>query len=199
MDFDLLYPGRFLKSAKFKKGDRFVDVTLTIEKVFVEELEGDKGKKQKGIVAFVGKTLQLVLNRTNGEALKAMFGRETDNWHGKRVTLWAMPFTDSFTGEQTTAIRVRGSPDIAADKTFMLRLARKSPVAVKLLKTGAKTAAVPAAQSTPVSAAVPSAVPVPTPTPEPETVEDLADVPFVPPSPEEVAEAESLQAADGDF
>lgn len=170
MDFDELYPGRFLKSTKFKNKDgKFIDVTLVVESVFVEELEGDKGKKKKGIVAFVDKTLQLVLNRTNGECLKAMFGRETNNWVGKRVTLWAAPYHDNTTGEDTTCIRVRGSPDLPADKTFELKLARKKPVMMTMKRTGVK------------------AVAAPTPPPQPVAPTNA----FEPPTPEELAAAES--------
>ena len=135
MDYETMFPGRFLKSAQFQKKE----VTLVIRDVRTEELEGDKGKKLKGIVAFEKTPLEWVLNRTNAEALKAMWGRETAAWIGKRVTLWPSPYTDNMTGEVTTCIRVRGSPDLEADKSFELRLARKKPSTVKLLKTSGKT------------------------------------------------------------
>lgn len=133
MDFNEMYPGRFLKSQQFKGRD----VTMTIRMVRLEELEGDKGKKTKGIVSFVERPLELVLNRTNGECLKAMFGRETNAWIGKRVTLWPAPYHDNTTGEDTTCIRVRGSPDLAADKPFDLKLARKGSKTVVMKRTGA--------------------------------------------------------------
>lgn len=135
MDFELLFPGRFIKSQQFNGRD----VTMTIKAVVLEELEGIKGKQQKGLVSFEERPLQWVLNRTNASALKGMFGRETNGWVGKRVTLYPAPFRDMSTGEETTAIRVRGSPDLKADMTFELVLPRKKPVTVKLLKTGAKT------------------------------------------------------------
>ncbi len=131
MNYDDLFPGRFLKSSKFKGKD----VTLVIKAVRTEKLPDAKGEKVKGIVAFEKTDLELVLNRTNGECFKAMFGRETDAWIGKRVTLWPAPYTDNMSGEVTTAIRVRGSPDISANITFELLLARKSPSKVTLLKT----------------------------------------------------------------
>lgn len=132
MDFDQLFPGRFLKSGLFQGKD----VTLVIANVRTEELPDDKGgKKVKGIISFVGKTLELVLNRTNGESIKAMFGRKTEKWIGKRVTFWPAPYTDNMTGEVSTAIRVRGSPDIDGNITFELKLARKKAAPVTLLKT----------------------------------------------------------------
>lgn len=147
MDFELLFPGRFIKSAQFNGRD----VTMTIKAVVLEELEGIRGKQQKGIVSFEERPLQWVLNRTNASALKAMFGRETNGWVGKRVTLYPAPFRDLATDEETTAIRVRGSPDLKVDLTFELALPRKKPVQVKLARTGSK----------------PSGKPTPPPPPEP--------------------------------
>lgn len=132
LSFDELFPGRFVKSGQFKGRD----VTLTIKAIRLEALPSEKGgEKVKPILTFEKTPLELVLNRTNGESIKAMFGRETDAWLGKRVTFWPAPFTDPFTGEVGTAIRVRGSPDIAAPVSFELRLARKKATTVRLLKT----------------------------------------------------------------
>jgi hypothetical protein len=129
MHFDKLYPARFLKAGEF--GGR--DVTLTISAVSLEELEGETGKKMKAILTFVGTPKQLVLNKTNGLCIKAMFGSETDAWRGKRVTLF--PANISF-GDTDLAIRVRGSPDIKEPITFELKLPRKKGKNVTLARTG---------------------------------------------------------------
>lgn len=125
MDFDKLFPGRFLKAADFNGKD----VTLKISAVVVDELIGDKGTEIKGLLSFEGKKKQLVLNKTNGLCLKQMFGRETDAWVGKRVTLYPTTFNDE------PCIRVKGSPDIEKDFSFELKLPRKAPKAVRLVKT----------------------------------------------------------------
>ena len=125
MDFDKLFPGRFLKAADFNGKD----VTLKISAVVVDELIGDKGTEIKGLLSFEGKKKQLVLNKTNGLCLKQMFGRETDAWVGKRVTLYPTTFNDE------PCIRVKGSPDIPADLSFDLKLPRKAPKAMRLVKT----------------------------------------------------------------
>lgn len=164
LSYDQLFPGRFIKSGEFQGKD----VTLTIAKVRIEELEGDGGKKVKGIVSFRETKKEWVLNRTNGECLKAMWGKETDNWLGKRVTLWPAPFNDNLTGEKTTAIRVRGSPDLDKPCTFELKLPRKKAASLTLQKTGSQNGK-PAAKK-------------PDPTPEP--------------TPEEVAAAEGAQSGD---
>src|SRR5688500_5095775 len=104
MDYESLFPGRFIKSADLKGKD----VTLAIRAVRSEEIDG----KPKAILGFEGTKKEMVMNRTNAEALKLMFGRETDDWFGKRVTIYPATIADPFNGGTTTAIRVRGSPDI---------------------------------------------------------------------------------------
>jgi hypothetical protein len=128
VDYDELYPGRFIKSGDL----RGRDVNLTIAKVEVDELEGTKGKQTKGIAHFTETKKALVLNRTNGECLKAMFGRKIADWIGKRVTLYPAKIESEVAD---LAIRVRGSPDLAADVTFELHLARKRPRKMTLKKT----------------------------------------------------------------
>jgi predicted YcjX-like family ATPase len=140
-DFDELYPGRFIKAGDLKGRD----VTLTIAKVQVEELEGSK-KQMKGIVSFKESPRELVLNRTNGECIKALFGRKLAEWVGKRITIYPAAIQSDLAD---LAVRVRGSPDIAADVTFMLSLARKRPRSVTLKKTGAGGKAAPQTSSEP--------------------------------------------------
>lgn len=117
-NFDELYPGRFLKAGLFKGAKP----TLTIKDVDIEELEGQIGKKQsKGVISFVERPMELCLNKTNGLCLKAMFGKELQNWIGKRVTL----FAGQWEGEE--CIRVWGSPDITEDSVIKIELSRKKP------------------------------------------------------------------------
>jgi hypothetical protein len=158
MDVSLLFPSRFLKSAEFKGRD----VTLTIASIKLEELAVDGGgTKAKGIVGFAETPKLLVLNRTNSECLKGMWGRETDQWLGKRVTLFPAPFSDSFTGEQSTAIRVRGSPDIAKSTTVEVRLSRKKPIRMQMTRTQAGAKAAPRPQQEPAEEPVPDPKPTP--------------------------------------
>lgn len=128
VDYDELYPGRFIKSGDL----RGRDVNLTIASVEVDDLEGTKGKQAKGVVHFKETKKALVLNRTNGECIKAMFGRKIADWIGKRVTLYPQKIESEVAD---LAIRVRGSPDLAADVEFELHLARKRPRPMTLKKT----------------------------------------------------------------
>jgi hypothetical protein len=140
VNYDELFPGRFLKAGLLNGRD----VTVKIAAVRTEDLPSETGgTKVKGILAFEGKKMELVLNRTNGEAIKAMFGPTLADWIGKRITL----YPSQFNGEP--CLRVRGSPDIAKSITFELKLPRKRPQKTTLIKTGTKPAAKPAPAAEP--------------------------------------------------
>jgi len=140
-DYEELFPGRFLKAVEFKGRD----VTLKIARVEIEELPDEKGTpnkegvrvKVRGIISFERTKKQLCLNRTNGEMLKALFGRKTDDWIGKRVTFFPAQ-VESF-GETVPAIRVRGSPEIEKPIEFEARIGRQQRK-FRLMPTGAKPA-----------------------------------------------------------
>jgi hypothetical protein len=123
-----LFPGRFLKADQFH-GKK---VTLTILDADLEELEGEDGKKQKCILTFMETPFKLVTCKTNGIAIREMFGTTLSNWIGKRVVL----YPEKWRGDEE-AIRVWGSPDIADDIRFTFRLARKGKQTRTLHKTGA--------------------------------------------------------------
>ena len=161
VDFDELYPGRFIKAGDLKGRDW----TLTIASVDLEELQDQKGKRGKGVISFSDAKKELVLNRTNGECLKAMFGRKLPEWVGKRVTLYPAKIESDLSD---LAIRVRGSPDIASDVSFDLCLPRKKPRKVLLKKTG-KPAAKPAPEPEPEVAAAADALAPTDDTPEHDT------------------------------
>jgi hypothetical protein len=128
VDWDELYPGRFIKAADLKGKN----VTLTIASVDLEELEGDKGKQIKGVVGFERTEKQLALNKTNGICLKEMFGKKVQGWVGKKVTL--MP--SMWNGED--CIRVYGSPDLSEDKEITVSLPRKRPMPMTMHKVEIK-------------------------------------------------------------
>ena len=134
MNAALLNPSRFIKAVEFLGRD----VTLMITSVAIEELEDDKSvKKKKGLIGFAKTEKLLVLNVTNIKCLIQMFGNETDGWLGKRVTLFPEPNRKSESG---VAIRVRGSPDLAADVKFSAKIGRDARREFVLRKTGAGSA-----------------------------------------------------------
>jgi hypothetical protein len=131
VDFDQLYPGRFLKAGELL-GQKF---TVTISDVDLEELQGDDGtKKAKAILSFRETEKKLVTCKTNGVCLREMFGRKVAEWVGKRVTL----FPDTWNGEP--CIRVWGSPDIDRDFDVEITLPRRRPFKKTMHKTEPKRA-----------------------------------------------------------
>jgi hypothetical protein len=124
VDWDELYPGRFLHAADLK-GKK---VTVRINDVTLEELIGDKGAQVKGLMSFDGKDKQFALNKTNGICIKAMFGRKIAEWTGKRITL----FEGTWDGDP--CLRIWGSPDIEADIEVTVALPRKRPFNMTLHK-----------------------------------------------------------------
>jgi hypothetical protein len=170
MDARLLFPSKYLKAVEFKGRD----ATLTVTSVSLEKLAAEDGSvKEKGIVTFKETKKALVLNRTNAQCLIALWGYETDQWVGKRVTLF--PATVQAFGAEELAIRVRGSPDLKKDMPIEINLPRKKPIRAVLRKTGGngkKTA----------------------PAPEPEANPDTGEVPFSDEEQEQIAAQESAAA-----
>lgn len=117
VDWDELYPGRFLKAGEFLGRE----VTLTIADIDTEELVSDSGSKVKGVISFKETPKQLPLNKTNGICLREMFGRKLPDWIGKRVTL----FPSTWNSEP--CVRVFGSPDIPNDMQVTVQLPRRKP------------------------------------------------------------------------
>lgn len=131
-DYDQLFPGRFLKSGEFKGKD----ITLTISDVRLEELENKrKGKHMAPVLSFKETKKQLVLNKTNGECVKGLFGRKVAEWVNKRVTFY--PVDVNAFGTKKLAIRVRGSPDLQSDRQIVCQIGTDS-VTVTMKKTAAK-------------------------------------------------------------
>lgn len=126
-DWDELYPGRFMKAGQL--GDK--KHVFTIKDVILEELEGDKGKQDKGIILFEETPFALALNKTNGECLKAMFSRAVMEWRGKRIALYrAEVETGSMKGQP--CIRIYGSPELKQDMHIQIKFPRKKAFPVTL-------------------------------------------------------------------
>ncbi len=129
VEWDQLYPGRFIKAGELlgKK------VTLTIADVDLEDLMGEDNKpKAKATLAFKETEKQMVMCKTNGLCIKAMFGKKLDVWVGKRITL----FEDAWNGEP--CVRIWGSPDIAEDQVVEISLPRRRPFNKTMHKIEAK-------------------------------------------------------------
>lgn len=93
------------------------DVPVTITTVASKDFENDKGgKDMKLIIGFKELEKSLVCNKTNATTIGDIHGDETDEWPGKRITLYETEV--EFGGKTTLGIRVRlrapgGSPATA--------------------------------------------------------------------------------------
>lgn len=140
MDYGLGFLGEFITAAELIGKEP----TLTIGSVKLEKVESLKkgdddggGKLKDRIVVYFKESKSgrgWLLNRTNAECLKEMWGRETNDWVGKRVTLFTQRVKVGPKIEP--AIRVKGSPDLQEPLTFGLRLPRKKEQPMTLLPTG---------------------------------------------------------------
>jgi hypothetical protein len=133
VSYDDLFPSRFLKAEMLT--DEFN--TFCIKDVYVAELETeDKKIERKAVIAFSDCKYELTLAKVNGEAIKAMFGRDVKNWIGKRVTLWStntiMPFPKK---PNDPCVRVFGSPDIDREVVCAWTPPRKREIVMRLQPT----------------------------------------------------------------
>ncbi len=91
------YYGEYLKAEDVKQ-----DISVSIENVDLETIDGE----QKIVVRLLGFTKRLVLNKTNKDRLKALFGTsETDEWLKKEFTLTKEQV--EYKGKQVPALRVK--------------------------------------------------------------------------------------------
>lgn len=132
MDAIALTPGQYIRAADL--GVLFPkNPTWTIRRDSIEEMAslkpGAEKTVDKGVIYFVEIKQGWVMNKTNVACLIQLFGRETENWPGKRVTLCA---ESTNTGP---GIRVLGSPDIDAPTTVEIRLPKRKPIKRILIST----------------------------------------------------------------
>ncbi len=139
MDMGLGFLGTYITAAELVGKEP----TLTIERVTLEKVESLKasddeggGKMRDRIVVYFKEARGgrgWLLNRTNAECLKEMWGRETNDWIGHRVTLYTAQVRVGPKVEP--GIRVKGSPELAETRSFELKLPRKKPIRTTLLST----------------------------------------------------------------
>lgn len=119
--YDELYPGRFLKAGEVASSPIY-----TIKDVYLDKLEGDKGREEpKGVISFGEIDQEITINKTNGECIKAMFGDSISEWIGKRIQL--VKGSDRFGKKTVDAIRIGGSPDIEKDINVHVTYRRRKP------------------------------------------------------------------------
>lgn len=101
MKLNILFPSKYVKAADLNGKP----VTLTISHLVVEKMGHGAEEEKKPVLYFAKATKGLVLNRTNGMIIGALYGDETDDWKGKRITIY--PTKVRAFGSMQDAIRVR--------------------------------------------------------------------------------------------
>ena len=115
MHYELLYPSKYLKASDL----RGRDVTLTIcpeRGVRIDKVARQGGAKEPKAVMFFAECAAkakkeeaeekaLILNKTNAKTIAAIYGTETEDWKGKRITLY--PTKTDFGRDRVDCIRIR--------------------------------------------------------------------------------------------
>lgn len=102
LNLNELYPSTYLKADEFEEGEQRV---LTIADVKLETLGKPGAQQEEKPVAYFSDSKPMVLNKTNAHVIGKLYGTQTDDWVGQRITVFAMD-VDSF-GEIVRALRVR--------------------------------------------------------------------------------------------
>jgi len=95
------FPSRWIKSADLGGNEH----DLVIDRVDLERLDE---RTVKPVVFFVGHHKGLMLNRTNAGTIADLYSPDTDEWHGKTITIF--PTTTDYRGVSVDCIRVRRTP-----------------------------------------------------------------------------------------
>lgn len=102
MNINASFPSRYLKAANIPQEN---PVTVRIDRVEQEDV-GEKGKKElKPVLYFIGKEKGMVLNKTNAKTLTNAYGEETDDWHGKAITI--ISTETEYAGDMVPCLRLR--------------------------------------------------------------------------------------------
>ena len=97
------FPSKYLSAEDL--GDIGTEVTVTIAQVMMEDMQTQGTVERKLMVSFAGASKKLVLNKTNAKAIAYLWGDDTDDWIGKRITLTVQSV--QFKSDIVNAIRVK--------------------------------------------------------------------------------------------
>ena len=97
MNIDQAFPSDYVKAADLKGQD----VPVVMREVTFEKV----GDDQKPVLYFQGAQKGMVLNKTNANTIKDMYGAETAAWIGQTIVLF--PMKVDFQGRLVDAIRCK--------------------------------------------------------------------------------------------
>ena len=82
------------------------DKLVTIRSVTEDSIRQDDRMKKKWVLHFDELDSGLPLNKTNGNVLTAMFGKEMTAWIGQQISIY-VDHNITFDGAQVSGIRIR--------------------------------------------------------------------------------------------
>lgn len=118
MNIDSVFPSKYLGAPDLQGRD----LTVTVDRIDMETI----GTDRKPVMYFRGGRKGLVLNKTNSNCIKQLYGNETDDWTGQKLTLFTAWV--EFQGKQVEAVRIRGvTPAGVAPRTPQSQQGRQAP------------------------------------------------------------------------
>ena len=82
MNFDDMYPSKYLAASDVPEGKSFV---LTVKSVEMAKMPDDK---EKPVLHFQDAKKGLICNFTNGNVIRGAYGRNTNDWMGKQIEIY---------------------------------------------------------------------------------------------------------------
>lgn len=105
MNYLSFFPGKYLRASDIEG-----DTPVTISKWKPEDIQNQEGRTEKHVIlSFPELERGLVLNKTNGDAIAALYGPDMDQWIGKKICL-VVRDVEAF-GKLVPAIRIRKPTD----------------------------------------------------------------------------------------
>ena len=95
----------YIGSHELDNGDgTYKEAVATIKKAVIETTKTQEGKV--AVVLYFKEFKPLIVNATNGKAMKAMYGRYIEDWVGKKITLYVTKGVKAY-GDIVDAIRIK--------------------------------------------------------------------------------------------
>ncbi len=98
-----MQPSKYLKAS-----DADEDLVVTMRDIQEEQVGMGRDAEKKWVLYFEEVEKGLILNKTNMNTIAKLYGDDTDDWEGKRITLFSTEV--QFQSEMVPAIRIRSKP-----------------------------------------------------------------------------------------
>lgn len=174
------FPGNWLSAADLGEEDH----VCIIQDVRSEMIGQGERARLKLVVKFREFEKPLVCNLTNAKTIAALHGDETNDWVGKRITLWVNPDVQ-FGSEIVSAIRVRSKAPTPLQANGLLNYAAavdacaKAGISEDSMKQYLRSTGLTAYKAELCTPLVRKLIAATVPPPDPGTLgDDEVDVPF---------------------